>query len=175
MKIHDLTFEPFLIEEEIKNRIKEIALEIAKTYQNEPFIILAVLNGAFRFVAELAQNLDKNVEFEFIRVKSYENTHSSGEIKEILGLQTALKDKNILIVEDIIDTGNTVCELLKTIKSQEPKSVKVATLLFKPFALQIPVMIDFIGFEIENKFVVGYGLDYNERGRELNDIYVLKS
>jgi hypoxanthine phosphoribosyltransferase len=174
IKLQNLEFEPFILDSQIQQRIKEVADEINETYENTPCTLVVVLNGSFRFVADLTRHLKMPCEFVFIRLKSYQNMESSGEIQEVLGLNIPLKNKNVLIIEDIIDTGNTISELLSQFKLQEPTSLRVATLLFKPFALQKPIGIDFIGFEIENKFVVGYGLDYNETGRELNDLYVLK-
>ncbi|MCS6821951.1 MAG: hypoxanthine phosphoribosyltransferase [Microscillaceae bacterium] len=175
--INGKTFEVLLTQTHIQARIRELAWQIHQSYPQEQTIyLIGVLNGAFRFVADLLTYFpqDRQLCVDFTKISSYAGTYSTGEIHPIIGLKQGLKNKHVLLVEDIIDTGLTIQYLTKQIQQQQPFSVKIATLLFKPQALRTSLQPDFIGFEIEPLFVIGYGLDYNEQGRNLNDIYVLK-
>ena len=174
VKVEDLQFEMYINEEEIQARVKQLAKELDTSLENANPLFLGVLNGSFVFMADLVRACKMNLELRFIRLKSYEGTTSSGTIISEDNLSLDLKDRNVVIVEDIIDSGLTMSWLLEKIKSSGTKSVKVVSLLLKPDCLQHKLQIDYVGFEIPNNFVVGYGLDYNGKGRNLRNIYTLK-
>ena len=171
--IHQQSFQVLFSFQQIEERIAAIAQAIDHDYANKQPVIVGVLNGSFRFVADLVRHLNIHTEITFIRVSSYDGTVSTGNVQEVLGLQENLEGKDIIIVEDIVDTGTTLCQIVELLQQEAPASLKVATLLHKPEALQKEVSLDYIGFEIPNLFVVGYGLDYDGLGRSLNDLYVL--
>lgn len=170
-----LTFVPYISQEKIAERIKEIGKELNRDYSNEKPLFICVLTGAFPFASDLFREFNGDAEIEFIRLKSYEGTGSSGQIKEVLGMTQSVAGRSVIIVEDIVDTGNTMFNLIETLKAQNPKDIKIATLLFKPEALQRPVKPDYVGFEIPKKFIIGFGLDLDGLARNLKDIYILKS
>lgn len=174
IRLHDKIFLPFIPKEKIWKRLSELAKKIEADYAGRDFMIIGVLNGAFLVTADLCREFNALVEVDFIKWTSYEGMESSGVITKSIGLKSDIKNKEILIVEDIIDTGNSMKELLDHLHSLEPKTIRVFTLLHKPEATRQPVDIDYIGFSIPNNFVVGYGLDYNGLGRNLKDIYTLK-
>lgn len=174
MKLLDKEFVPFISKEKIQQRIKELGQQITNDYKGKDLTIIGVLNGSFIFVSDLAKAIDINCDIEFTKYSSYVNTQSTGKIVRHLDLPSNLKGQHILIVEDIIDTGQTMQKILKDLKQQEPASVKIVSLLFKPETLLEPIDISYIGFEIDPKFVVGYGLDYNGKGRNIDEILVLK-
>ncbi len=169
-----LTFEPYIENETIISRVAEIGKEISKRYEGRLPLIVCVLNGAFPFAADLFRSLDIDAEITFIRLKSYEGTSSTGVVKEVLGLGEDIKGRDVILVEDIIDTGHTIAKLIDDIKTKEPASVAVATLLFKPEALVHDVKPDYVGFSIPKKFIIGYGLDIDGLARNLPDIYAVK-
>ncbi len=169
-----LTFEPFITREQIDQRIKQLAQQIQCDANGRKLMFVCVLNGAFPFAADLFRAIDADAEITFIRLKSYEGTGSTGVVKEVIGLNEDLTDRTVIIVEDIIDTGNTITNLVKTIQQNNPAEIKIATLLFKPEALKVPVTPDYVGFSIPKKFIIGFGLDLDGLARNLNDIYVLK-
>lgn len=158
---------------EIAHRIKNIASDINRDYESKNPLFIGVLNGAFLFMADLFKEISISCEIGFIRVSSYNGMKSSGAVKHVIGLSENLSGRHVIVVEDIVDTGETAHFLLEEIRKQNPASLKLATLLFKPASLQKKITPDFVGFEIEPAFVVGYGLDYDGQGRNLNDIYVL--
>lgn len=160
--------------EKIQQRVKEIASEINLQYDGKKPLFLGVLNGAFLFMADLFKNVNLECEISFIKVSSYSGTASSGNVKNLIGLNENISGRHVIVVEDIVDTGDTMKYLLDELKKQNPSSVKLATILFKPEALKQDVKPDYVGFKIPPAFVVGYGLDYDGLGRNLNDIYVLK-
>ena len=172
--VKNKTFEPFISRSVIENQIVLLGQDISTEYKDKFPIFVVVLNGAFMFASELMKNISIPCEITFVRVSSYSKTQSTGQIREILGLKESIKDRHVIIVEDIVDTGLTMSELLFQLSVQKPESIQVATLLFKPSALKTPLNVKYVGFEIENRFVVGYGLDYDEQGRNLDAIYVLK-
>ena len=158
----------YLSEEKIKNRIKEMGAQITEHYAGEELHIVCVLNGAFMFMADLVREIKLPVILDFISASSYgDKTTSSGELKIKMDLAKDVKGKHVLLVEDIVDTGLTMKVLRKNIEKREAKSVKLASFLFKPARLEHETKIDFLGFEIEDHFVIGYGLDYAGRYREL--------
>lgn len=173
MKIKDKTFAPYLREEEIQNAIREIANAINRDYVGRKPVIVAVLNGAFMFTADLIKMLEIEVEVSFVKVKSYQGMQSSGQVKELLGLESSLHGKDVILLEDIVDSGHTIKHLLKMLDEKQVASVSIATLLFKPDALKVDVPLQYIGIRIPNLFVVGYGLDYDGLGRQYREIYQL--
>lgn len=174
IKILDKEFVPYLSEEEIKNRVKEVGDNISNEYEGKKPLLVSVLNGSFIFTADLIRTIKIPIEVTFIRVASYEALKTTGKVREILGLKENVFGRDILILEDIVDTGTTLEHLLEAFKDLGTNSIKVATLLHKPDAQEKAEKPDFVGFEIPNKFVVGYGLDYEGLGRELKEIYQLK-
>jgi hypoxanthine phosphoribosyltransferase len=172
--IHDRHFEPFLLSDEINHRVQSIAKEMSSEYEGKNPLFLAVLNGAFILAADLLRHINFQSEISFVKVSSYSGTQSTGAVKELIGFTETLQNRHVIIIEDVIDTGFSMTHILKQVESFKPASIKIATLLFKREALKYPVTVDYIGFEIEQKFVVGYGLDYNGLGRNLPHIYVEK-
>lgn len=172
--VNGLTFEPFLVKEEIERQVERVAQEIKNDCGDSEPVFLCVLNGAFVFASDLfrACNIPGS-EIDFIRYKSYEGMATTGTVRQVLGLETDLTGRTVIIVEDIVDTGITAKELITAIKKKNPKSVKFATLLFKPESLRTDAKPDYVGFEIPSKFIIGYGLDVDEKARALKDIYVL--
>lgn len=170
-----MTFVPYISKDKIAARIQQLGKEITRDCAGKMPLFLCVLNGAFPFASDLfraAEGIDG--EIAFIRLKSYEGTSSTGNVREVLGLEKDLTGRTVIIVEDIVDTGNTIANLIERLKANNPADIKIATLLFKPEALQKEVNPDYVGFEIPKKFIIGFGLDINEKARDLNDIYVLK-
>ena len=154
-------------ESRLNKRIEEIAEEIEKDYKDEEIVFIGILKGAVPFMWELAKRIKNSVTFEFIEVSSYEGTESTGKIKINKDITNSIKDKNVVIVEDIIDTGRTLTFLKEYIQEKGAKSIKIATLLSKPSRRIMDLDVNYIGFKIEDKFVVGFGLDYNQKYRNL--------
>ncbi len=173
VKLHDLTFKPYLTAQQIEERIKAMAASIAKSHADKCPLFLGVLNGAFIFAADLVRACDFPCEISFIKLASYQDTVSSGDVKTLIGLNRDVKNRHLIIVEDIVDSGRTMHQFIPDLEKLGPASVAVATLLSKPDAHEFPVNIDFIGFEIPPDFVVGYGMDYNGLGRNLPELYQL--
>ena len=166
----------FISEEEIALRVEALGASITKDYENQDLIVVCVLKGAFMFCSDLIKKINRPVSLEFVALSSYgDQTHSSGQVRIDLDISTNLEGKNILIVEDIVDTGLTSKTLMNFLLTKKPKSIKLASLLFKPSKIKTNVKIDYLGFEIEDKFVIGYGLDYAGRYRELSYIGVLNA
>ncbi len=173
IQIKDKTFKPYIRREKIKAAIEAIAARINNELAGENPLFICVLNGAFVFAADLLREITIESEITFMRMKSYSGTQSTGVVKIIHGLDEDIKDRTVIVVEDIIDTGFTMQRIINQLKEREPKQIKVATLLFKPKALKCDVRVDYAALEIPNDFIVGYGLDYDEQGRNLKDIYVI--
>lgn len=175
MRIKDKEFNILLNYAQIEQRIVELGSQISTDYQNSTPLFIVILNGAFMFASDLFKNLTMEAEISFIKVSSYEKFASSGDIKLLLGLNQPLFQRDIIIIEDIVDTGITMISLLETFRERGPKSVEIATLLLKPDSLTEKIDLKYVGFEIPDHFVVGYGLDYDGLGRNLKDIYQLNS
>ena len=174
IQVHDKNFVPYLTAQAIANKVSQIALQISKDYEGKRPLFLAVLNGSFLFAADLFRNLTIEAEISFIKLASYKGTTSTGNVITAIGLEESLHERHIILLEDIIDTGKTLHGFIPQLEHQGPASIRIAALLTKPEALQYPVHADYIGFEIPNKFVVGYGLDYDGLGRNIPEIYQLE-
>ncbi|MBI3137349.1 MAG: hypoxanthine phosphoribosyltransferase [Sphingobacteriales bacterium] len=171
IKVHDKSFETYLSEETIQQRVKELADAINADYAGKRPLFIAILNGSFMFAADLFKCLTIEAEICFIKLASYKGMKSSGNVVTSIGLEDDLFDKEVIIVEDIVDTGKTLHNFLPKLGHQQPRSLRIATLLHKSEATVYPLKPDYVGFDIPNKFVVGYGLDYNGLGRNLKEIY----
>ena len=175
IQVLDKTFEPYLKEAAIQEKITELAAQLNKDYAGKRPLFLSILNGSFLFTADLFKQITIEAEVSFIKLASYKGTSSTGNVITAIGLDINVKDRHIVILEDIIDTGKTLHHYLPQLDSMHPASVKIAVLLNKKEALQYPVQVDYACFDIPNKFVVGYGLDYDGLGRNSKDIYQLKA
>lgn len=175
VKIKDKTFRTFIPEAEIMQRVSDVAARINKDMAGKNPLLLAVLNGSFVFAADLVRYLTIPCEISFVKLASYEGTTSTGKIKEVIGINEDLRGRHVIIVEDIVDTGITMKRMLETLGTREPASLHICTLLLKPGKLQVPLDIAYAAMEIPNDFIVGYGLDYDQQGRNLRDIYTLFS
>ena len=174
VKIHEKIFELFISDNEIRDIVDEVANEINKSGIIDPLFI-AVLNGSFLFAADIMRKITiPNAEISFVKFSSYEGTRSTGVVNEMIGLSDDISNRDIIVLEDIIDTGNTIDKIVTSLMSKNVNEIKIATLLYKPDAYKKDIPIDYIGREIPNDFVVGYGLDYDELGRNLPHIYKLK-
>lgn len=174
VKVKDKYFKIFIENQKIEAHIHELCEKLKARYEGTEPVFLAILNGAFMFAADVFKHLEFDCEITFVKLASYEGVESSGEVRQLLGLEEGgLKGREVIILEDIVDTGKTLSEFIPLLQKQEPKSISLATLLYKPDALQYDLPIDFVGFEIPNKFVIGYGLDYDGFGRNYKDIYQL--
>ncbi|HET9429669.1 MAG TPA: hypoxanthine phosphoribosyltransferase [Chitinophagaceae bacterium] len=173
IQVHDKSFGPYLEEATIQKRIKELAAEINNDYAGKRPLFIAILNGSFMFASDLFKSLDIQAELCFIKLASYKGMKSSGNVVTSIGLDDDIFGKDVVIVEDIVDTGKTLHRFLPKLMHQQPKSLKIVTLLHKSEATEYPLKLDYIGFDIPNKFVVGYGLDYDGLGRNFREIYQL--
>ena len=174
IKVLDKEFEPYLSEEIIQSKISELAIALNKEYAGKRPIFLSILNGSFLFTADLFKQITIEAEVCFIKLASYKGTTSSGNVITAIGLDANVSGRDIIILEDIIDTGKTLHHFLPQLESSQPASIKIAVLLNKTEALAYPVKVDYACFDIPNKFVVGYGLDYDGYGRNTKAIYQLK-
>ena len=173
VKIKDLTFKTFIPESEIQQRVKAVAEKINKDLDGKNPLLLAVLNGSFVFAADLIRNITIPCEISFVKLASYQGPTSTGKIKEVIGLNEDLTGRTVVIVEDIVDTGFTMKRMIETLGTRHPESIHICSLLVKPDKLQVPLDIEYAAIEIPNDFIVGYGLDYDQQGRQLRDIYTI--
>ncbi len=173
IQILDKSFVPYISKEKIQLRIEEIANDINQKFEGKKPIFLAILNGSFMFVSDLFKEITIESEISFVKLISYEGTSSTGTVKKALGLETDLHDRHVIIVEDIVDTGNTMASFIPDLEKSGAATITLVTLLHKPDATVKDVKIDYCGFSIPDKFVVGYGLDYDQLGRNLPEIYQL--
>lgn len=170
-----MTFEPYITHATIEARIQELGRDIVRDCAGTSPLFVCVLNGAFPFASDLFRACEElDAEIAFIRLQSYSGTSSTGEVKQVLGLTDKIEGRTVIVVEDIVDTGTTIENLVNHLQKGHPADIKIATLLFKPEALVKPVNPDYVGFSIPKKFIIGFGLDINKKGRNLKDIYVLK-
>ncbi|GAB6012439.1 hypoxanthine phosphoribosyltransferase [Viscerimonas tarda] len=174
IKIKDKEFELFIAEKVIDDAVARIAEQINKDLDGKDPLFICVLNGSFMFAAELMKKVTIPSEITFVRMASYKGTASSGVLKEIYSLEEEIEGRTVVVVEDIVDTGNTMSLVIDQLACDNPKEIKIATLLFKPDALKYDVKLDYVALEIPNDFIVGYGLDYDGYGRNLSDIYKIK-
>lgn len=173
LRIHDKIFKPYLSETAIQKRVTEMAEKLTLDYIDKKPVFIVILNGAFIFAADLFKSLRMEAEISFIKLVSYKGMKSSGQVVTAIGLESEIFNRHIVILEDIVDTGKTLHEFLPHLWHQQPASLKIAALLHKPEASEFPLKVDYTGFEIPDKFVVGYGLDYNGFGRNTAAIYQL--
>ncbi|MFT3903375.1 MAG: hypoxanthine phosphoribosyltransferase [Niabella sp.] len=171
IRVHDKKFEIYLTENQLQQRIRELAEAINGDYAGKRVFFIAILNGSFMFAADVFKHLSIEAEICFIKLASYKGMKSSGDVSTVIGLDDDLHDKHVIIIEDIIDTGKTMHYFLPKLMHQQPASLKILTLLHKAEMTQYDVPIDYTGFVIPNKFVVGYGLDYDGLGRNIKEIY----
>ncbi|WKD84959.1 Hypoxanthine-guanine phosphoribosyltransferase [Polaribacter huanghezhanensis] len=173
IKLHDLSFKSFIDEDEIKNIVDSLAVQVAKDCEGETPLFIGILNGSFMFVSDFAKAYKKDCEISFVKLASYEGTSSTEKVKQLVGLNENIEGRTVVILEDIIDTGNTLEEIYEIFKDKKVKQLKIATLFFKPDVFKKDLPIDYIGKSIPDKFIVGYGLDYNGLGRNYPAIYQL--
>ncbi|HRD57453.1 MAG TPA: hypoxanthine phosphoribosyltransferase [Ferruginibacter sp.] len=173
IKVFDKTFEPYISAVKLAEQIKRLGEEINRDYAGKKPLIIAILNGSFMFASDLFKELNCDPEICFIKLASYKGTKSTGNVITSIGLDEPLKDRHVLVLEDIVDTGKTLSEFLPQLVNQQPASLKIVSLLHKPEALEYPLTIDYLGFSVPNKFLLGYGLDFDGKARNLPEIYQL--
>ena len=173
VKVLDKTFEVSIPEAEIKERVKAVAQQLSHDMEGKNPLLLAVLNGSFIFAADLMREMTIPCEISFVKLASYQGTTSTGKIHEVIGINEDLTGRHVVIVEDIVDTGLTMKRMVESLGTRKPASVHICALLVKPDKLQVDLDIEYTAMKIPNDFIVGYGLDYNQHGRELKDIYTL--
>lgn len=172
--LKDKTFVPYITSEKIEESVQQLALKINSDLKTDHPLFLVVLNGSFMFASDLLKQITIPCELSFVKLASYHGTNSSGQVNELIGLTEEIKDRTVVIIEDIVDTGTTLEKLTAVLRKKDVKSIKVATFLHKPDAYSKNIPLDYVGMNIPNDFVVGYGLDYDGQGRNLKDIFVLK-
>lgn len=172
--LNNRKFNLFLSEKSLRLRISELAKQINRDFEGKRPLFIAVLNGSFFFASDLLREISLPCEISFVKLASYKGTASTGKIRQLIGLDEDLFGRNIIILEDIIDSGLTMKNLLEFLSAQEPASLSIATLLFKKASLKVEIVANYIGFEVPNDFLVGYGLDFDKIGRNLTDIYKIE-
>jgi hypoxanthine phosphoribosyltransferase len=173
IQVHDKKFKPYLTAGQIDEQVKRLAAEINRDYKGKKPLFIAILNGSFMFASDLFKELAIEAEICFIKLASYKGTRSTGHVITSIGLDESLKDRHVIIVEDIVDTGKTLSEFMPQLTDQQPASLTIAALLHKPEAQVHPLQLDYVGFRVPNKFLLGFGLDYDGLGRNLKEIYQL--
>lgn len=173
IKVKDKTFKLSLSETEIKQKVAEVAAKISKDYAGRRPLVVVTLKGAFVYAADLIRALSIECEVDFVRLKSYDGTQSTGDVKMLLDLSTDVEGRDVIVVEDIIETGTTMSGFFSKLKEAKASSVALTCFLFKPSCLKVDINVDYPAMVIPDDFVVGYGLDYDEYGRELKDIYTI--
>ena len=174
IRLHDTDFKIYIKHDDILNKIREIGDTISQNFKDKDVILIGILNGSFMFLSDLAKQLSINCSISFIKLSSYENTNSTGKVTELLGLSDDIKNKTVIVVEDIIDSGLTIKNLRHNLEKHKPLDIIICSLFYKPNAIKyIESKPDYSAFDIDNQFIVGYGLDYNGLGRNLKNIYKL--
>ncbi|TAL66569.1 MAG: hypoxanthine phosphoribosyltransferase [Bacteroidetes bacterium] len=173
IRILDKTFKELITEEAIQIRIAELARQVNSDMAGKDVVFLGILNGAFLFAADLFRKIDLEARISFVKLASYKGTSSSGSIKELIGWNEDINNKSVVVIEDIVDTGITLERVVDELVIRKASEIRIAALLFKPEAYTKDIRLDYIGFEIPNDFVIGYGLDYNGYGRNLPSVYTL--
>ena len=173
VQINDKTFEVSMPEARIKERIKEMARQMSHDLEGKNPLLLPVLNGSFVFAADLMREMTIPCEVSFVKLASYQGTTSTGKVHEVLGINEDLSGRTVVIVEDIVESGGTMQRMIESLGTRNPESVRICTLFFKPDRLKADIKLDYVAFEIPNDFIVGFGLDYDQQGRGLKDIYTL--
>ena len=173
LKVHDKYFRPYITAADIEKEIKRIAACLNNDYAGRKPLFIAILNGSFMFAADIFKHLTIEAEICFIKLASYKGTKSSGQVITAIGLDMDLFGRDIIILEDIIDTGKTLTTFIPQLTHQQPHSLKICAMLHKPDATEYPITIDYLGFTVPNKFLLGYGLDYDGLGRNIPEIYQL--
>lgn len=173
VQVLDKMFKVSIPSEEIQQSIQRLARQINSDLKGKEVIFIGILNGCFMFAGDLFKHIDLECQITFLKLASYQGTSSSGNVKRLIGINENIEGKTVVIIEDIIDTGNTLDSIIKQLKGYEPAEIKVATLLYKPDAYEKTIPIDYMAFKIPNDFIIGYGLDYDGFGRNLKDIYTI--
>ena len=173
IQVNDKKFEPYIGAAEIQERIESLAAQINTDYEGKRPLFIAILNGSFMFASDLFKEINIDAEICFIKLASYKGTRSTGNVITSIGLDEPLLNRHVVIIEDIVDTGNTLNKFLPQLYNQQPASLKIAALLHKPEALEYPIKIDYLGFNVPNKFLLGFGLDFDGLGRNIAEIYQL--
>jgi hypoxanthine phosphoribosyltransferase len=173
--VKDKKFVPYLTAAQLNEQVKRLGQEINRDYAGKKPLFIVILNGSFMFASDLFKELDCEPEICFIKLASYKGTRSTGTVITSIGLDESLKERHVIILEDIVDTGKTLSEFLPQLHDQQPASLKIVALLHKPEALQHNIKIDYLGFEVPNKFLLGYGLDYDGLARNLKEVYQLQA
>lgn len=174
IQVLDKSFEVFITRDEIGQEVQSLGKQLSSHYEGKDVVFLAVLNGSFMFASDLMKNIHLDCEISFIKMSSYQGVTTTGKVEELIGLYTDIKGKEVVILEDIVDTGFTIDKIISLLEGKGANSINVCTLLYKPDAFKGKKKPDFVGFVIPNAFVVGYGLDYNEKGRNLDAIYQIR-
>jgi hypoxanthine phosphoribosyltransferase len=175
VKIKDKSFRVSIPEAEIKNRVKLLAQQMSKDLEGKNPLFLAVLNGSFIFAADLMREMTIPCEISFVKLASYQGTTSTGKIKEVIGINEDLSGRTVVIVEDIVESGQTMKRMIESLGTRNPASVQICTLFFKPEKLKEDLTLDYVAFRIPDDFILGYGLDYDQQGRGLKDVYTIIS
>ena len=174
IKVHDKQFKPYISAEQISEQVKRVAAEINRDYAHKKPLFIAILNGAFMFASDLFKEITIEAEICFIKLASYKGVASTGQVVTAIGLDVDIVGREVIIIEDIIDTGKTLSHFLPQLKYHHPASLKIAALLHKPEALIYNIKINYLGFTVPNNFLIGYGLDYDGLGRNIKEIYQLQ-